>query len=367
MSTETDTPPIVLVGAGANGSAILPLIARMPGVAQLAVIDSQTYSAGNLAGQAIVPADVGRRKVDVQRERAAVINPGLEIRSFNGLLEAVPLGWLRDAIVVCATDNRGSRVIANRMVGRVGRGLVDTAVDAPSLVRVASFHCGPDTPCLECNKDPLFYELSAQEYPCAGASVSVAPTGASAELAALAASLGAVALRKLCGPDGAGAAGSQLMLDIGSYRQHYGRFRRNPDCRFDHRDWQVARMPVALAECTLADLFSALAGDREASIALEGHRFVEQLHCAGCGARRALGLRLALRISADQQVCCCGGRLMVSGYSSREALSRADLTTADLDRPLAALGLLAGDVISVTVGTDPNGETSHMELVEAGL
>ena len=56
---------IALVGGGVIGSHAAPLIARIPGVTSMLLIDGDTYSQSNLRSQAIMPTDVGRAKVDV--------------------------------------------------------------------------------------------------------------------------------------------------------------------------------------------------------------------------------------------------------------------------------------------------------------
>src|SRR6185503_20877711 len=100
MKSESTEPPIVrrrrrrpsrkagrkgsarvaVVGSGGNiGSHLVELLARMPEVGTLLLIDPDSYSKRNLPSQALLPEDVGRAKVAVQARRLARLRPSLEV------------------------------------------------------------------------------------------------------------------------------------------------------------------------------------------------------------------------------------------------------------------------------------------------
>ena len=59
---------VIVVGCGAIGSFLVSLLARMPGVTRITLIDPDTYHHSNLRSQNIFPGDVGEPKVAVQVE-----------------------------------------------------------------------------------------------------------------------------------------------------------------------------------------------------------------------------------------------------------------------------------------------------------
>ena len=113
---------LVVLGAGGNiGSHLVPLLARLPGVTRLTLVDCDRYEEKNLQSQAITPSDVGQPKARVQARRARRINPKLEVVPIVDRLENVPLGCLRGDVILACLDSKESRRCANEIAWRLGR------------------------------------------------------------------------------------------------------------------------------------------------------------------------------------------------------------------------------------------------------
>lgn len=72
---------VLVVGAGGLGCPALQSLAAM-GVGRLSIVDGDRVSVENLHRQTLyTPADVGRAKVEVARERLLALNPEIEVRA----------------------------------------------------------------------------------------------------------------------------------------------------------------------------------------------------------------------------------------------------------------------------------------------
>jgi hypothetical protein len=171
------------------------------------------------------------------------------------------------------------------------------------------------------------------------------PTNAPSSIGALAASLQAIELEKILADDLEHAlVGLEVYLDATHHRHFVTRFRRNPDCRFDHEVWQISRC----MDRTLAEALE-LAGDNPTTttLAVDGDVFVQRLVCAGCGrSESVLGLRT--RGAYDRRRCpACKTRMTVYGFSVLDRLSEAGVDAPALGRLLSEVGLRTGDVFTV--------------------
>ena len=230
-----------LIGLGNIGSALAQLVARMPGISALTLVDPDVYSESNLSTQAIDGAASGKPKVTVQAALISAINPQISVEPIQDRVENVPLAVLRSSVLISCVDNRRARQTINRISWRCGSPWIDAAVDAPSLVRVNTSMPG-ESACIECGWTEISYELLEQDYACnVGSEISVPATAAPAELGTLAASLQAAELRKLLSgaTNGASLVGAQVMLDTATHMTHLSRFERNEHCRFDHERWEI--------------------------------------------------------------------------------------------------------------------------------
>lgn len=345
---------VAIIGLGAIGSALVPLVARMPGVVQIVLIDPDSYDESNLITQAIDGSALGKPKAIVQAARIDVIDPSIQVDAVVDRVENVPLTRLLDCVMASCVDNRLARQTINTRSFRCGQPWIDAAIDAPSLLRVAVYRPGESSPCLECGWDDRTYELLEQRYPCHGGELSVPATGAPAELGTLAAAFQACELRKLLSAHTNEVRGeetptaAQMLFDTSTYERHLVGFSRNDQCRFDHQTWEIESVEITPEASTLEDLFDAVSADPDSTIGLEGHAFATYVDCLDCGRRVGVGLSIYARVSNDARSCSCGGRLMPTGFFSFEAIRRSDLSLEILGRGLVRMGLRSGDVITVT-------------------
>jgi len=161
---------VVIVGCGNIGSQLTAHVARLARGADLErviLVDPDTYSESNLAGQEIGCSDVGRPKVWAQAERMSAIYPELEVLPRVCRIEELPLAVLRGAILLGAVDSRDARQQINQAAWRIGSPWIDMAVDGPSLLcRVSTYLPGTGSVCLECSWSSSDYRLLGQVLPC---------------------------------------------------------------------------------------------------------------------------------------------------------------------------------------------------------
>jgi adenylyltransferase/sulfurtransferase len=334
----------------------------MPGLDRLTLVDRDVYEAANLSSQDITPRDVGRKKAVVQARRAHRINPALELVAVSTPVENVPLGRLRADVILACLDGRSARQHVNEAAWRLGVPWIDAGVHGGSLLaRVDVYRPGWDAACLECIWDEQDYAALEQTYPCAPAAAAPAATHAPSSLGALAASLQAIECRKLLGVGpGQSAPGTQIVLDAAHHKHYLTALKLAIHCRFDHEVWEIDR--PGKGRRTLGDLF-ALARKRLAdtgplALRVEGGAFVRRLTCRECDhARRTL--RWAPTLHRSEGRCRrCGGECFAAGFDMAERLDSAALSPRDRARSLRAIGLRAGDVVSIR-GRE---EEVHLEI-----
>jgi molybdopterin/thiamine biosynthesis adenylyltransferase len=342
---------VVLVGAGNIGSHLLPLVARMPEVDRITVIDRDRYDATNIASQDIAPADVNGCKALVQARRARRINPGLKVTALHAAVEDVPLGLLAADVLIGAVDNNATRQHLNTAATRLGVVWCDGGVEARGLLaRVSVYAPGPTAVCVECTWDSAVYDALEFARPCAGAA-RAAPTGAPASLGALAAALLATQCGQvLRGETDRALIGREVVIDANWSKHYVTTLRRRADCRFDHARWRIEWLPVGPDELTFARAFALAAPDAQradAALGLAGFRFARRLRCGRCGATRSL-LRLSAGLGSRLRRCpACDGPLVATGADMAERLAGADLPAATWRQTLARAGLRAGDVFTI--------------------
>jgi hypothetical protein len=185
----------------------------------------------------------------------------------------------------------------------------------------------------------------------------VIPTAGTSLAGALAASLGAVEVRRLLSSErDSAAAGYEVMLDARHHAHHVTRLTRTPDCRFSHERWPVEEQENP----TLAEALSLAGGDvRDAGLRVPGHAFVTGLVCAECQETRAVWRLRASLEPADLACRRCGRECPVRGFDLLERLSADRVPSHLLERPLDALGLRPGEVFAVTPRSGP---TRYFEL-----
>lgn len=343
---------VVVVGLGAIGSFFVALLARLPWVGRVTLVDFDRYTDANLRSQLIYGCDEGELKAAAQARRMRAANPRLEVCAIPERVENVPMGRLRGDLIVGCTDTKVSRQFLSELAFRLGVPFVDSGVlGAQHLARASVFFPGPGAPCGECGWDAAAYALLETEYPCGWPAASAAPSDTGAVLAALAAGLLANECEKLVAAGGLRtAAGFQVTLDAGTLRLTTTSFTRASTCRFDHVAWQIAPLRRPLRAFTVADALAVSGAFR-----VPGHRFTLCSSCPRCG-HRLYGLRL----DRPRAVCsACGVRMTAPEFGALLDELTPSLQPEHLGRSLAQIGLMDGDVL---VGTDKKFELVAEDL-----
>lgn len=344
---------VIVVGAGAIGSHLLPHLARSPRVSRMTVIDRDCYDAANVLGQDIDLREVGRSKAVVQARRLRRINPRLRVAAVRAAVEDVPLGALRASAIVACLDSRAARMTVNQAAWRLGVPWIDAGIDASGLLaRVRTFVPAADAPCLECMWERADYDAVEQTYPCAPASPPAA-TAAPSALGALAAALQAIECDKLLSGDSASAlVGRDVLLDARHHKHYVTDYRRNPSCRMpDHDGWRVTPLRGPCADTTLADVLtlgSTLKGAEEGLwFGVAGQSVATTLRCRSCLASRGT-FQLDRHVRRSRPRCGqCGEHLSVTGASLYDMPPVQSVPDDVRDAPLAELGLQPHDVITL--------------------
>ena len=206
-----------------------------------------------------------------------------------------------------------------------------------NLARVSAYFPSLDSPCLECSWGHDEYSVLEQEYLCSAGSGSTYPTLASSALGALAASLMALEISRLLeGNSAASIAGRQVILDAEHRAMQVSSGRRNPWCRFDHRSWMIGPWVCRPDTTTVGTALGTLG-----SLEVEGHYFVCELVCPGCGHKEE-----SLRLNRPLARCpLCHRRMVTSGFGSLQRID-SRLVGAHSHLTLKQIGLRAGDIVS---------------------
>lgn len=345
---------VVVIGAGGNiGSHLVPHLARTAEISRLTLVDRGRYQSRNARNQEVPPGGVGRLKATSQAARARRLNPGLEVLALAEDVENLPLGALRADLILACLDSRRARQRVNDAASRLGVPWLDGGVLGRALLgRVTRYDPGAELPCLECRWDDADYAALEQAYPCESATPAPPPTAAPSGLGALVAALLALECRKLlCGEAVGLLPGSELVVDAAHHRHFVTVARRNPRCRrADHGAWSLEPLPGGTGT-RLGGLFDAarrrVGGNGDLGLRVDGKRFARALLCEDCGATRRV-LRLAGSLRQSERACrACGGRLALTGFGLVERIEADALSRAERRRPLSALGVRPGEVLSV--------------------
>jgi len=361
---EKRTKTAAIIGLGNIGSPLVGLIARLPFLKRLIVLDRDVYEEKNRATQAISARDVNRPKAFVQAERARAITPELALDPIHDAIENVPIGALRADILLTCLDSKISRQYVNALAWRLGIPWVDAGVLADALmaritVYVPNFHA----PCLECSWDARSYKDLEIERPCQAPGSAVAPTNAPAHLGSLAASLQATECAKiLSGSWHSVAVGRQILIDASSHKLIETAYRRNPRCRFDHHLWRIHRLQRGPGELTIGQTLQQVTDATEdVTIRVEGKAFHTRLRCE-CGEQKPL-FYLQGRMPADEWNCPrCKHRMAAIGFDMLPRASVRSLSGEYLSQTLASIGFRPGDVF-IAAG---NGPERYYELINNG-
>jgi molybdopterin/thiamine biosynthesis adenylyltransferase len=316
-------------------------------VRRVILVDADSYDSANLGRQRIAPSDVGHLKVEVQARTLRVLAPDLHVEAYACRVEAMPAGKLRGCVMLSCVDSRLARQSINRIASRLGLIWIDAALDSAGLVRARVYAPGGD--CLECNWSDRDYELLEQRMPCASDANVALPTAAPIELGAVAAGLQVALLRRLGSETPAvdELACRQWHYDVPSGRGWIGRYGgRNQGCRFDHVSWAQRPLARSAHDISVREIFALAGKGRNIALSVEGQIFVERVRCIDCGAVAGVGGRLASRLKG---VACpiCARAMTPAATDTLDFLSSAAVREDWLERPLAEVGIVDGDIVTL--------------------
>lgn len=130
MQGEEGTARVVLIGVGATGCALLPLISAL-GITSIQLVDGDTVEAGNLSRQRLfAPGDVGKLKVVAAKERIATVAPGIVWTTIPHFIDAANIATVLQGadIVADCTDDLAARAMIERTCRSLRIPLVSGAV-----------------------------------------------------------------------------------------------------------------------------------------------------------------------------------------------------------------------------------------------
>jgi molybdopterin/thiamine biosynthesis adenylyltransferase len=353
---------LVIIGLGNIGSALMPLIAFLPGLRRVLLVDLDTYEARNLAGQQITRRDVGRAKALVQARRLRALNPALEVHAMVSNVSDVPLNQLRGALMIGCVDSLETRIQLNQIALRLGMTWLDGGVEpGQHLVRVQGHLPGPENPCFACGLSDEDYRSLGSRQPCQAATTQPSATAGPASLGALCASLLAEeAAKLLMKRHEAALLGRQLILETEQHSRLLNVLRRNPQCRADHTALQLTPVPGLAAGLTLGRALDVLAAGAGGPVAMTvvDKTFTRQLRCPGCGRVRP-GLHVMGRLPAGESACPdCRREMLASGLDLLAALD-SSLAPELRSLRLRQLGIQPGDILEVS---GPRNHIFHCEI-----
>jgi len=161
------TASVMVVGCGALGNEVLKNLVLM-GVGHLVLVDFDFVEESNLTRSVLFrKADVGRRKVDVARQRLLELNPALKVETvFGDIAYDVGLGLIRDMdVVVGCVDSRWARYCIQRNCLKVGKTWVDGGIlELEGTVRIFA----PRRNCYACSLGPEGMAELRRRVPCSG-------------------------------------------------------------------------------------------------------------------------------------------------------------------------------------------------------
>lgn len=169
---------VAIIGLGSGGSFIAMELAKA-GVGRFVLADHDRLEVGNVCRHSCGLSDLGRLKVHAVREQLLDRNPTARITVVPDKLEGRTVDRLEAAIaacdlIVCATDNRESRLLANRIAIRTGRPILFGAVFRRAYGGQALRVIPRLTPCYQCFVDALPTVMEDQEISSAAAAANIA-------------------------------------------------------------------------------------------------------------------------------------------------------------------------------------------------
>ncbi|WP_338760930.1 ThiF family adenylyltransferase [Nocardia vulneris] len=279
---ETDVlagKSVAVLGLGSGGSFIVRELAKT-GVGQFLLVDNDRLKVGNITRHECGLSEVGRLKTNAVRDLVLDRNPAADVHTSTLTVDGTTLGCLRDLIrsvsadvVICATDNRESRLLINRLCLEEQLPLILGGVYRRAYGGVVQRVVPGVTPCYQCFVQALPDQASDSEISSAADAArysytdrQVAPQpGLSADILPIALHMVKLALLELL--DGLSPAFVPLAADLVAPIHQWINRRE-----FAHSD--LAPLGITIDEQTIMRWYGVLLQPLD--------------DCAACGAREQL-------------------------------------------------------------------------------
>lgn len=348
---------VLVVGAGALGNELIKNLALL-GVGNVLIADMDRIEHSNLSRSALYRAvDNGSPKAQTAARAARDLYPAMNVHAFEGnVVYDLGLGVFRWAdVILGGLDNREARLAINRACFRLGKPWIDGAIE--QLNGTARVFV-PDGPCYECTMSDADWRLLQQRRSCnllsrpemEGGKTPTTPTVSSI----IAGVQTQEAVKLLHGLDV--IAGRAWVFNGLTAEAYQVAFQRKESCYSHDALDQVIALPAKAESMTLRALLAVARQVLGPTAELElGRDVLQKLVCPACGEAQEMFTSLG-RVMADQASCrkCPGVRReVVTFYKVRG-------TEAFLDRPLAAIGAPAFDI--VTARSPHDGRSVGLEL-----
>lgn len=338
---------VLVVGAGALGNEIIKNLALL-GVGNILIVDLDRVENSNLSRSVLFrEAHQGRLKAEVAAHAARDIYPAGNYRAFHGdVIHDLGLGAYAWAdVILGGLDNREARLAINRAAWKVGKPWIDGAIEQiQGCARVFA----PDGPCYECTMSQLDWQLIARRRSCnllTAAEMRAGRTPTTPTIGSMIAGLQCQEAVKLL--HGLPAiTGRGWVFDGLSCEGYQVEYQRKPDCYSHETLEEIVPVRASAASITARDLLAYARDLIGPSAELEFARDSAQaLTCPIC--------------HESTEVFCAPSRLSVAKLECPNCAAklehpvRRELVTfyklrggeAFLDRPLAAIGVPALDIV----------------------
>ncbi|MCP4405246.1 MAG: ThiF family adenylyltransferase [bacterium] len=342
---------VLLAGAGALGNEALKNLALL-GVGHILVVDFDRIELSNLSRTVLFrPADIDRPKARIAAERAARLNPDIDIRWIDGnLFYDLGLGFYRHAdLVIGGLDN---------LAARSHVGLNCALADVPFLDggmwalggEVRWFVSGEGA-CFECTLSDDDRQRAYERRSCSGFRIEDEQPFARrmpstiSTTAVIGGLMAQETVRYLCGRPI--AAGEAIVYNGLQQSMHKSKLPRDPHCPYHTPYQNVIGHQSGVADTTPRELLElAQKALRSPAILELGRDLLLEFKCETCRQHETVEKLLA-QVAEPERLCPRCGK-------SRKAniLTRLDGSELQAGWPLNALSVPPGEVLAVRVGED---------------
>lgn len=343
---------VLVAGAGALGNELVKNLVLI-GVGRVLVVDMDSIENSNLSRCVFFrPGDDGRMKAEVLAERAADLNPEVEIIPVIGDIRlAIGLSVFDEVdVVLGGLDNREARMFINQACWKTSTPWVDGAIEG--LMGVARVFVPPHSACYECTLGERDYELMAARKTCALLSRDemlggrIPTTATSGSVIAAIEVQEAVKLLHEDRLESADFAGRGFQFVGISHDSYVVQYPRDENC-LSHDTYSLEDAESIDPLRPLGELLDRVIEDLGDGAVVEfEHELAVSGHCAACGTSESIN-RLVDALTVGAGLCpSCGEPWRIEFAHSVDAGSElAKLTAADL-------GLPPGDVLVGRAGLE---------------